>query len=208
MEDNKISLTDFIESVKRTGTKKISLIHQIVNREGYSRKRDFYGIVRDFISKKIKSGNTDLTRQEINKMVEGVNPKKQNHYSTILKGYNKFLKLNPSTKLFIPSRYSWKCPELKISVNPEVGIESSGKMKLIKLHFKSERLKKESADIILTLMREACPSNFEVAILDVRSGKLHEYSPAFPHSSMMTLLKEEARTYSELLKELTTSRAA
>ncbi|WP_258101349.1 hypothetical protein [Marinoscillum pacificum] len=208
MVNFKITLTDFIQSVLSVGANKIVHTNQIINRGPYKPEKDFYLIARNFITRQTRNGDLDLGRDEIKELIRGVNPKKKKHFESLLVGYNRFLKTSKCTRLFIPTKKLWGYDDLIISVNPEVGVEIDGKITVIKLHLKCQNLEKNSSELSLTLMREVYPKDYEVAILDVRKGRLIKYNPRFSHINMMALLRLEANTFIDLWKQLSNSSAA
>jgi hypothetical protein len=179
--DPKMSLTEFIDVVLKTGTTKITKIRQIKNKPEYEPATDFYRSLRmyviDFHQKMLydqkKKTAVDLTQD----------PKKYEHFSILLNGYWKFLgKKKP--KWFTPITKKVIIQTIEIAINPELGLMFNDDKYLIKMYMKTEDISKQKVDIALGMMekylRPSLSSDTKIAILDVRKSKLFEYRKEMP----------------------------
>ncbi len=104
-----------------------------------------------------------------------------------------------------PAKRLYSLAGLRISVNPELGLEINGIKYHIKLFLRSnEIIDRKHADIVNTLMELALRKKTEegvvFAVLDVRRGKLYperDLNPKIP-----VLLKAEAKSFQQAWKEL------
>jgi hypothetical protein len=183
-----ISLTDFTDYVLRVGTQKVTKVIEIYKRPEYDPATDYWRRLRSLISE-FHEGNAD----QLSFAATGAGEKKKTAYEDALKGYRSFLKKNPGS-YFKPHKAAWNHHDLEIRINPELGWISAKGKTLIKLYFKKEKLTSSRVQVILALMKKSIgASKYEVAILDVRNGKL--YSGPSKNSGLDALLEGEATTF-------------
>lgn len=200
--EKRISLTDFIDTVKKSGTRKITSIKKVVDRGEYHPSKDFYRLIRNYIIGYTKGQQSE---EEENEFFQKLNQKKVSHYRSILKGYKSFMNRQTFEWLNTP-RFNWTHKDLLISINPELGLRINRTDILVKLYFNDEKLSKEDANLILTLMKDSVGSDFDVAILDIRRRKLHRLEGI--SGTLKALLKGEAELYIRVWEELLHSEAA
>ena len=128
-----ISLTDFIDYVSKAGTSKFTLVNQIFNRDDYNPAFDFWKAMREGI---VDLHKNSKDKAELDKILnELADKKKINRYSTIISSYKSFLG-RKKTFWFDPPSKDWQFNDLKIKLNPEIGLEindkSNGRMKTTK----------------------------------------------------------------------------
>ena len=167
---HKISLTSFIDIIRKAGTQKITKINSVIKQYGnYSPSVDFYKKIRDKI---VEFFEGKCSREELIDFHLLQTPSKMSHYSVISKGVVTWAGRKDYT-WFTPDRAIWGNPEIQISINPELGLIIDDKKYIIKLYFKSEQIRKTDADIILELMKLSIDSNdIVVGVLDVRNSRL------------------------------------
>jgi len=107
-------------------------------------------------------------------MDEVDDPKKRGKYPALIEKYIRFLGRKKAI-WFNPPKGNWEHEDLKVRLNPELGLKFDGRHHVIKVHFSNTEIKKNEADIILTLMQELAPispDNTVFCLLDLKKGKL------------------------------------
>jgi hypothetical protein len=196
-EKIEISLTDFIDFVRKSGSPKLSKVKEIKSREPYSPATDFYKQLREGITgyheKNKKKSELDLVIVNLN------DKRKVQNYSILIDGYKKFLG-KKQIEWFDPPFHHWVINDLDIKINPELGLIFKNKKYIIKLYFKSEKLTKDRISQILALLyfnlKTKNNSDMEFAILDVRKNKLYCFEEK--QIELMPLLEGEARSFEEI----------
>ena len=192
-----VSLTDLVDYVSKAGTAKLTHARNLLNRDEYSPEKDFYRRLRVGIQDYHKEGNTD--KNELEQIVSSItDPKKTNSYRSCVTGYKKWLG-RKKYHYFEPPHAHWNSSNVNVRVNPELGLNIDGTDHVIKLYFKSEPLKKASADLILALMGDALglPENGRVySVLDVQKKKI--FSTQAPDMGLMPLVHGEAASLSTI----------
>jgi hypothetical protein len=195
----KISLTDFIDFINKTGGTKMTKVRQVKSRDDYSPGKDFYKILREGI---VNNHTKDGSKNDLNKILGDLTDKKKaTNYPDAIKGYQKFWGRKDIQWLDPPFKH-WKVGELDIKVNPELGLEYLGKTYVVKLYFKADKLTKDRVCQILSLMEDQLRDEVEddviFAILDVRNAKLHEN--VIGDITYLPLLEGEARSFETIWK--------
>lgn len=174
-ENVQISLTDFIDYVSKVGTTKFTKVKEIKNRDSYHPAFDFWKPLREKI---IEIHKESKNKNLLDEVVNGLTDKnKINLYPNLIIKYKSFLG-KKKIEWIEPPFTDWKMNELRIKINPEIGLFINDKPYIIKLYFKSEPLSKSKADLILLMMNENLKkddfidANF--AILDISKKKLYE----------------------------------
>lgn len=176
MKKVKISLTEFIDFVMKSGPSKMTKVKKVIQMRSniYEPFKDFYKPIRDKIVSLHKNG---LDKRELRKMLEELrDEKKINNYPSLVDGYIRFLG-RKEISWFQPPSNKMKKGELNISINPELGLVIKRTRFIVKLYFKQEPLDKHHADICLTIMKNSLlkgdNKNDKFAILDVARGKFY-----------------------------------
>jgi len=197
----KISLTDFIDYVSKVGTTKFSKVKQIVSREEYQPAFDFWKPLREAIIKLHKNSEDKNVLDRV--LLDLKDKKKHERYSILIKKYKSFIG-RKKIEWFDPPHKEWKYDNLKIVLNPELGLEINGKLYVIKLYFKSEKLSQKKADLILLLMNNKLKKGHykEVtfAILDIERNKLFEHTRL--DNTFLALLEGEALSFIKIWESL------
>lgn len=170
----KISLTDFVDVVARSGSPKITKISQIKNRPEYSPQADFYKAVRECIVQMHEKG---LPKSHLVNMLGKLkDAKKITNYPDIASGYVKWLGKKELT-WFKPPHATFSAHGVDVIINPEVGLRIAGVPHIIKLYFKGESLTASKVQIVAHLMeislRPLCKKpETRMSVLDTRNAKL------------------------------------
>ena len=108
-----------------------------------------------------------------------IDEKKKGRYQSAIDGYKRFIG-RKNIEWFEPPKALWRREGLRVSINPELGLNINAKKHVIKLYFKKERLSKRKIDVILEMMeqslRRQLKQTTKVAVLDVTNSKLFSLS--------------------------------
>lgn len=198
----RLSLTDFVDVVSKSGTPKLTKVRRLVVRPAeYDPRRDFYRPLRRAIIEAHRDGHG---RSHLKGLAERQSDKKKRtNYPAAVTAYRNWWG-RKSWDWFEPARGIWQYDSLSVAVNPELGLERNGERRLIKLYFKSEKLSKLRVDVILHLMEETLREDHPDAIMcvhDIRHEKLFE--PTVEKDDLGALLEAEAAFVQTAWKRLT-----
>jgi len=187
---HRISLTDFVDIVSKSGTPKATNVSNVKHRPDYAPATDFYKPLRDRI---VETHRNDLTSKNLEKLLHSLTDgKKIKNYPDIIKGYSTWWG-KKTLEWFEPANDSFVLHDISVSINPELGLMINGLPHLIKLYFKSDPLTKNRIDIVTHLMevclRKHCHEKEVMAVLDVRNGKL--ITPKVPIPALSATLDAE-----------------
>jgi len=197
----RISLTDLVEVVSASGTRKAIKISQIKRRPKYKPAFDFYKTVRDKLAEVHKN---NLPKSALDQSLIYVSdPKKLNIYPDIVRGYKKWWG-RKSLVWFDPPDILFSKNGVDVSINPELGLELNGSPHLVKLYFKSDPLAKSRIEIITHLMGNSlsrmCPEHTKMSVLDIRNSKL--ITPNIPVPNMDAIIDAELAYISSIWNSL------
>lgn len=197
----KISLTDFVDFVSKVGTTKFTQVKTVKHREPYHPAHDFWKFLRDGI---IELHEKELERSHLDSILKKITDKKKiKRYPELIKQYKSFLG-RKKIEWFEPPFEEWKHHDLRVSLNPEVGLEINEKFYVIKLYFKADKLTQNKADLILLLMNERLKKgDFEdvvFAVLDVPRKKMFENNKL--KKIHIPLLEGEALSFINIWKSI------
>jgi hypothetical protein len=168
----KISLTDFIDVVSKSGESKATKVASIKNRGVYSPAVDFYKRLRDGIVELLSS---DGPKTSLDDIVTSVHPKRKGHYQEAILGLKKWWG-RKELKWFEPCRGEFGEGFVRVSVNPELGVLINDVPHYVKLYFKSDKLPKNYASIASYMMGDClsgmAPDGTAMAVLDVKHSNL------------------------------------
>lgn len=189
----RLSLTDFVDYYLRHGHSRVAKVRELKSRDEYGPFADFYRRFREAV---IDIHTKGLDLQHLHNVAhQQTDPKKQGHFPAMYEGYKKFMTVHHPTSWFSPPSSNWLHGDLTVRVNPELGLIIKGKRHVIKLYFKAEPISKKHIEGICHLMHHqlaaACPPGTVMAVLDVRTGKLHCVESG-PTSSFLALIAGEA----------------
>jgi hypothetical protein len=182
----RLSLTEFVDIVSRSGLPKANKIAQIKNRPDYGPASDFYKPLREHIIEVHKLGGP---KESIDDMMDRISDKKKvKNYPGVIDGYKKWWG-RKSFNWFDPKSDLYEAHGVSISVNPELGLAFSGNRNLIKLYFKPEPLSGLRIAIITHLMEVTlgshCNHREVMGVLDIRNSKLISYNNARVTNAMI-----------------------
>ena len=137
-------------------------------------------------------------------IIDDVSDDKKENYAEAIDGYCKWWGKKKIVWV-TPPRKTWAIGDIRIELNPELGLVYNGKIHYIKLFVTTnDILDKKHADLILTLMekelREKVPEEAVFCVLDIKRGKLHEYKKG--NNNLYSLLKGEAVSFETMWKDL------
>lgn len=169
-----LSMTDFVDIVHQSGIPKATKIRQVKQRPEYHPAFDFYKPVREATADTHRQGGTKAQFIALAGAVS--DPKKQANYPSVIKGYSKWWG-SKSLTWFNPPRHEHVGSNVRVVVNPEIGLTWAAEKHVIKLHFKEARLDRYRIALILDLMEYVLRPKVDVdvtmSVLDVRASKLH-----------------------------------
>lgn len=196
-----ISLTDFIDYVSKIGASKYTLVSKINSRDEYQPAFDFWKSLREGI---INLHKNNEEKEKLDLIILDLTDKKKlNRYPELITKYKSFLG-RKTIEWFDPPYREWEKDDLRVRLNPELGLDINGKYYAIKLYFKAEKLSQIKADLILLLMNNELKKkdfkNVNFAILDIGSKKLFEKTKL--NKSHIPLLEGEALSFINIWKSL------
>lgn len=196
-----ISLTDFIDYVSKVGTSRYTLVNQIHSRDEYHPAFDFWKILRDGI---IEFHELNKDKSELDTILIDLSDKKKiKRYPALIESYKSFIG-RKKIDWFDPPSKEWKTNDLQVKLNPELGLKINGKIYVIKLYFKTEKLSQMKADLILLLMNARLKKgdfkDATFAILDVERNKLFDKTKL--NKVHIPLLEGEALSFMNIWNSL------
>lgn len=199
----KISLTEFMNYVNKSANAKITVVSnaKIKREEEYQTFKDYWLKLREKIKYVHKH---DLTKEDLKEVIEDVVEEKRTNYNSAVNGYCSFWG-KKKIEWKQPPRKTWSVGDLRIELNPELGLKIKDKILYIKLFTTANNsIDKKHADLINALMENELRDKVETdaifAVLDIKRGKLFEYKNA--DKRIYSLLKVEARSFENLWHEL------
>lgn len=182
----KIYLSDFVDIISKSGTPKATKVRQVKYREEYTPLTDFYKQLREGIINVHENNEDRSSLQKI--MLKVTDTKKKSNYPAAIEGYYKWWG-RKKLEWFQPQGANYTHEGFEVIVNPDVGLILDNKKIFVKFYFKSDKLVKNRANLILGMMQLALlkddVSEYSVAILDVRNSKLFEYTEEIKDFSAM-----------------------
>ncbi len=165
----KLSLTTFVDIISASGIPKSTKTRNALKQTNYHPAKDYYKQVRERI---ISLHENNKTKQYLSSLNHSLNNEnKRNNYAEIISQYIKWMG-NKKFKWFDPPYGIYKKDKILIRVNPELGLKINDEKHAIKLYFKSDKLSKAKADIIMGIMDECLQTKDIMSVLDIRRGKL------------------------------------
>lgn len=199
-----ISLTEFINFVNKSGSAKATVVKAAKKRreEEYEHFKDYWLPFREKLKETHKKG---LSKESLDDILDEINKDKRPNYQEAINGYKKYWGRKKIEWVNI-TRKTWAIRDLRVAINPELGLVIKDKVYIVKLFFSSsETLDKRHADLILTLMEKELRSKVGgdepiFAVLDVKRGKFFENKNK--DISLYSLLKGEAYSFESQWKDL------
>jgi hypothetical protein len=169
----RISQTDYIDYLNKSGRSKTSKVKSIFNRPEYHPAFDFYKKVREEIIESLKENKTKIDFGLF--LDQNKSSKKYSRFESLVRGYLKFLG-RKKFQWFDPPSATWKYKNLYVRMNPEMGIQIGDGNYIVKLYFKEIPLENKDLEVSLSMMNQTlCQGiyhGYQCAILDVERGKL------------------------------------
>ena len=191
-----ISLTYFVDFMLASGQRRIASAKLIKNGPD-ERYADFYKPVREAIVDMHRKGlDTRVLADLLSSVTE---PREQRIFPKVVIGYNKFLRHHRKVTWFEPPQSEQPLGELKVRVNPELGLLLDGQPHAIKLHFRGESLTSQRAVLINEIQSRALSDTWPkmvFAVLDVRRAQLYTRDPK---PGVGRLIRAEAESLASLL---------
>lgn len=186
----KLSLTDFVDVVLKSGTPKATKIAQVKRRPEYHPALDYYKKLRDRL---IETHSEGMTKTFLSDLIPEIDDQKKiRHYVDIVGAYKKWWG-RKQLEWFDPPNQHFSYNGVDVMVNPELGLRVNGEPHLIKLYFKPDPLQKNRTEIITHLMAKCLSDEVEdgtkMSILDIRSSNL--ISPTVPIAGLDAMLMAE-----------------
>ncbi len=186
----RISLTDFVDIVARSGRPKLTKVREVKARGQYDPRADFYKALRDEIVAVHQSGRP---RDGLKRLLPGLtDQKKRTLYPILIQGYLRWWGRRSIT-WFAPPTGVFSESGIEVSVNPELGLVIDAQRYVIKLYFKAEPITKNRIDIVSHLMEIHLRSQVRrgeiFAVLDVRKGRI--FTPPVPIPELGALIGAE-----------------
>jgi len=202
-EPIKISLTEFMNFVNKSGSAKATVVQKAKSSrdEEYAHFKDYWLKFRD----KIKSVHRKHgAHEDLKALLDDVNEDKVQNYKSAIEGYCSFWKKR-KIEWCEPPRKTWIVGDVKIEINPELGLVIKDKVYVIKLFTTAnDSMDKRHADLILTLMEQELRTKVEkeviFAVLDVKRGKLFENQNL--DKALIGLLNGEAKSFETIWKSI------
>lgn len=188
----RLSLTEFIDVVTRSGIPKATAIRTIKANDTYSPASDFYKLLREHIVEVHRKGQPKASLRSI--LPSLTDHKKIANYPVALEGYAKWWG-SKTVSWFEPPRATVTRHGVDLSIAPEIGLAFGGVRHVIKLYLRGEALRQNRAEIILRLLESGLTARLKpgdvVAVLDVRRGRLLASSGKVPTVLLDALLDGE-----------------
>src|SRR5262245_27692209 len=117
----KMSLTDFVDIVHKSGTPKATKVKQVKDRPDYQPQFDFYKPMREAI---IAVHSNGKMKAKLEAILGGLtDPKKVKVYPELIAGYSKWWGSKGFTWFAPPQRTMYAYGGAEVLINPEVGLE-------------------------------------------------------------------------------------
>jgi len=199
----RVSLTDFVDFMCKTGKSKISKVKAIkkMKNSPYSVAKDFYKPLRDGIINLHKLNKNLGSLDTIWRVA--TDKKKQTAYPNVISGYKRFLSGKDVTWIKRPKAKSRTYRNLEIRINPELCLAFGSNEHIIKLYFKKDRLSRNHALSINNLMQTTLgngKTRSSFGVLDVRNSNLIEELPV--NGEFVQMVNDEAENFLRLYNSI------
>lgn len=205
MTSIRITLTEFVNFVSKSGSAKISVVKAAKKRremEDNPYCTDYWYMLRNRI---VEFHKKDKTIDFLDELLRLIPDNKKENYDALINGYKKFLG-KKKVKYITPIRKTWVIGDISIALNPELVLEMNKKIYVIKLYMSvQESMNQKLTDLITSLLEHEMRAKVGgdepiFTVLDVRNGRLYKQKKR--DSSLYALLKGEARSFETQWKEL------
>jgi hypothetical protein len=138
----------------------------------YGVEKDFYKRVRDAIKKLHRNGG-DL--RELSEVPDRVSEARQGHSRAVANGFIAWAQAH-DPEYFVPPKGTWRHRDVKVTVNPELGVVINGRPHILKLNYTAMPTHAEEAPVMAHLMHRTlgrrAPKGCRMGVLDVRTGRM------------------------------------
>jgi len=169
----RLTFTDFMNIISRTGIQKANIIKEIKYRPQYERAFDFYAPLRNHIIDVHKKGSPKRALDDVLSKI--VHQAKRDNYPSMVDGYKRWWG-RKAISWFDPISESYIAHDVAVRVRPELGLNIDGVPHLVKLHLNKSSLVKKRDIIIVELMemtlRGQCRNNEVMSVLDAKNSKM------------------------------------
>lgn len=199
-----ISATTYIDFLSATGTTRLAVVRDALRQYGepYEQRRDFYRPVREGIIALHRSGRD---RSALSALIEPVDDRRTAHVRACVEGYQRWLGKKLIVWVRRPKPVPWQSGELRVHVNPELGIAVNGVRHFVKLYLKGKLFSQKRANLLIHLVSKAVPDlSVTPAMLDVRRAKL--YAQTASPRDLEIILRSEAFSFVAMWDELSSGR--
>lgn len=193
-----ISLTTFGDFLAASGRRKISTVRDArgLYEQAYSPMIDYWKLLREGIVD-FHAGRADTKRLET--IVNNSNSRKRGQFQEVLRSYLRWEKRVDWTWIEAESAF-WEHAGIRVRCNPELGLRIDEDDYVVKLYFRSQKLRDLQVEATLELMSEALPGvrsgQRVAALLDIRQGRLLKNRNGRVETA--ALLRGEAAAFSEM----------
>lgn len=197
-----ISMTTFVDFVLASGTKRLTCVKRAKSeyQRDYDPAKDFYRLLREAIIGIHQDGKK---KESLDGLLGTLTDKKKlDAYSQCVAAYKQWC----GRKRFQWVRSfttDWSDGDLRVRVNPELGLYINGSLHVLKLYFKADVPSKRRLETMFHLLRLSIPNEMENAmpgILDVRRGNL--FRPTREVPGIDALLVGEAAAFRTMWSEV------
>lgn len=167
----KITSTTYMDFLLKTGLSRLRVVRQARRQyeEDYRQGPDYYRRMREGIIAMHRTGGGAADLWQI---VETAPAKKRDNFTACAKGYEAWMRGKGIVWSSRPKPYEWMNGELAVVVNPELRMNVDGDPFRVKLYFKPAPIRQVGANLVIHLHESAGLAGENVAVLDVRNGKL------------------------------------
>ncbi|MCC6557012.1 MAG: hypothetical protein IT372_29015 [Polyangiaceae bacterium] len=196
---DKLSMTYFVDFALKAGTPKIGDVKEFKERKERKDElfTDFYRQVREAIVDMHRAGKSPAALDDF--LAAQHDERRRRIYPHVVNGYKKLLE-SADVKWFEPPAAAYPLGDLKINVNPELGLFINGTPHLLKMYFRQEPLSAKRMSVILNLLHGGLGSSVApgtvFGVLDVRKAKIHAFK--VPNPRVSVLLRGEAASFATI----------
>lgn len=194
-----ISLTSFLDFVAVAGPRRVSAVRACkqASNQPYDPRKDFYKRLREKI---VAFEKAQISAEQFHDVSAwGIAEKKTSNLQDAVDHYIAW-RGSFAGKWVEPRHGSRTFGELRIRINPEVGIVVNGKATAIKLHFKKDQIAASRVPIVQGLMLGVTLPTQASGVLDVRRDNL--MSRSVIESDVEILLSAEATAFMSIWNQV------
>lgn len=194
-----IPLTSFVDYVLKAGRPKMTCAKRIKERllEPYNPASDYYKRFREAVQELHAS---NMKKTALRSIIGLLPDSKRVNYDLLITRYQSFLGSKKYT-WFEPPRNIWKCGNISVAINPELGLMWNDCKFVVKLYLKADVLSKDRIASVLALMQETLSAkDCKYALLDVRNNKMHLFEDDM--LTLLPLVEGEAQSLEFVLNQL------